>query len=250
MRSSTVEVDAYLRELLGAHLVEDAGAPPNYSLSLHPDGRGGGPARPMHTVYRDGATLITNRSARRALSALLADLDMLAERSLRSAELVSVLGLAVVDGERAVLVPRSVVLALPRIERELARAGLRVVDQPLPRLDAATGELVVGPQFLRVEEGMLDEIDELAPPARRELPAGRPGRYSVVGWVFPEESAPLPLSPAAGVLHATSLVRNVSAVHPERVLDCLAAVLSSAATATRSTWDRSAVPLLRALADG
>ncbi len=88
---------------------------------------------------------------------------------------------AIIDGERAVLLPHVLDPVIQKYDARLRQAGVVVTDAPLLDLDLDRREIV-----LRDRLGLGDALDRLAGqvPARRHEPPPSPGRYPIERWWF------------------------------------------------------------------
>jgi hypothetical protein len=84
------------------------------------------------------------------------------------------------DGQ-AVLAPAALIDDLARIEPQLRRQGLRMVDAPFALVDPASAELVVPGLSLALDAAGLDRLAawELAEPLEESV---APGRYPLLFW--------------------------------------------------------------------
>lgn len=205
-----------MARLLAGHLAENVQAPPNYSVRMSAAGRSG-----FHRLLEgDRTTLVRTRSVRRLLWALCAFLDShAAERDT-----------AAVHVDALVLVYQGWALLLPRVfrhavltEDELRQQGFRILDAPTAALDSATGELLVRPPTLDIDEGAFGEADAFETGPAYDPPTVRPGRYPVCLWVD-MAYAEVPTTPSRAVLvaQANRAVRNRTAVGPQAALSALA----------------------------
>lgn len=226
-----------LRRALSTHLVEGVSAPPNYSVQLA--GHDAGPeTSDFHFVYRGFDPVVRTRDLRRLVNALFAHMSTHVPDDGALLRLDTV---AFVGAGEAVIAPPDLRRAIAALERRMNIKGFRIVDLPWSLLDPATGELVVPEPALTVDTTALRALEGITGHAtasgartaakrrRPEIPVA-PGRYPVVGWAFGRgRDLTGPLSTSVAVSEAARLVRNLSAVGPERTLEGLATVMAAAA---------------------
>lgn len=219
VRSATPQLDRLVTHVLGTHLVEDATAPPNYSLRLaSPDGLG------YHRLFRTCETSVRTRSLHRLLRALcgfLAEYD--AEQD---TTVVHLDALVLVRDGQAHLLPPQLRPLLPA-EDVLRRQGFGVVDAATAALDPERGDLRVQAPLFEVDDATLTEARRLEPEPVESSPAVDPGRYPVRSWVHVSIEKGSSSSPAAVVAAANRRVRNRSAVGAQTALSTLACVAST-----------------------
>lgn len=180
VRSSSEGVDELLRELLADYVADVGGAPPNYSVLAAPPSAGRRARRQVHQLFRSSHAVARRRSAAAVVRALLGHLS--GQATQLDEGLLAVRGTALVgrDGH-AVLAPAALVDDLARVQPQLRRHGLRMVDAPFATVDPATAELVVPGLSLVLNPTGLDRLRgwELAEPLEGPV---APGRYPLLAW--------------------------------------------------------------------
>lgn len=222
IRSSTAELDAAVRALLGHRLRPDLQAPQNYSLFQAPRAAPEQPQR-MHELFQGCSTRWRCRSTAELVKVLLLQLE--GDRLMEQDDLLALTAVVgVVDGA-AVLVPTTFRQPFLDAIRSLIRRGTLLWPASTVGLDPTTGEVVLPAADLEVDpEGwrLLPEGDG----PEREIPA--PGRYPVRIWLELQwRRDPEPLTRARALLSAFEWVRNRELVGPRRTLAGLATVLGS-----------------------
>ena len=182
IRSATAAVDALVRELLQAYIVDLEGAPANYSLLVREAGVGRRPTRPVHQLFRSYSPVARSRNPGRVVDALLRHLGAVAHPP--PDDLLTVRAMPLIAGDRAMLVPIEVLRDLKTIQPHLRRAGLREVDVPYATLDPTTTALVVPAHGLDLGPAALTELHELDRSDGFGDPPVAAGRYPVAGWAF------------------------------------------------------------------
>jgi hypothetical protein len=202
VRSSRTEVDAVVRQLLAAYLVDGIEAPANLSVRIgghgeEPEADSGGKRRSdrgkqLHLLYRSSSLAARSRLPSRILQALVCYLDGLGGHGPRGVLRTSMLAL-VADGH-AIVVPRALLGSLEALQPRLERQGLRFIDAPYADVDPTTAELVIDSPGLTVDEAALTALDRhFGSPGRAEPPVGA-GRFPIRGWAIfggPEETGPV-----------------------------------------------------------
>jgi len=175
---------SYMVALPGAKALLDAGGGEDAardSLEHGDDTSGASRGLNLFVVQGAGVT-VRSRNPARVIRALLARLDTdLDERPLASGQ-VRVVDQAVVMGDEAVLLPRSVNGFAPRLQPELARMGAALVDVERPVVDLDTGCLVVEPLRTKHNVELVQRLADSAPASALELPLLEPGRYPIRSW--------------------------------------------------------------------
>ncbi len=202
MRSSTVAADVMIRRLFASWLLPDAWPERgHYSLILGPTVPSRAGERALSILFAGGVPIVRSRSARRVLRALAAHLASYGAGP-APAGLLRFKAVAVVGERGGVLLPAGVFghFDLCRLERELTRMSLRLVDQPWVHVDPATTELVVDDVPLPADAGApLDEPEE-------RLPSGR---FPVIGWFVARHGAATGApTPVEAVAHGVTLLRG------------------------------------------
>lgn len=238
VRSNTREADAILRELLRAHLAPDVSAPPNYSLWLaerNGDRRG---VRELHMLFRSWRKVTRARSTGRAVRALLHHLE---SHLPAPDDALAVRAHALLTARHeAVLVPWGLGMEDDH-EPRLRRFGVNVVDSPRATIDLVSGEMLVRPSRLEVDEQVLAEVDagDGSTPRRREWVA--PGAYPIKAWLLPAAGDGGQFSTASAVAAAVGLVTNASTLGGRAMLEGLARTLRTARAVPVRSADPQAV---------
>jgi hypothetical protein len=164
-------VDAAVRQLLAAYLVEGIEAPANLSVRIggstvegeDPEAeeaavngngkRRSGHGQQIHLLYRSSSLVARSREPSRILSALVSYLGAFLEEDPASLLKTSMVGM-VADGH-AIVAPRPLLGSLKVLQPRVERQGLRFVDTPYATIDPATGELVVPGEPLDIDEAAL-----------------------------------------------------------------------------------------------
>lgn len=211
-------MNAAIRELLGPHVVDDPDAPPNYSIDHLGDATS--PARAVKVVYRDATPVVRTRSTARLLEGLVR--YVAGEHSTRD-DLVELHVLALTRGESAMFLPAPLRGRLGRLGPHLRQQGLRALDEPVARIDPATGDLVVTDAELAVDWEVLvglagRGLDGAEPVDDPSVAAGR-YRSRVLYMRAGDET---PRSQAQAVVCVAGLVRNAALLPGQGLLDALA----------------------------
>ncbi|HEX4490197.1 MAG TPA: hypothetical protein VH914_03240 [Acidimicrobiia bacterium] len=224
VRSSTAELDADLRRILAAHVI-DLDAPANFS-ALVSRGDDDEQVHGFHFLYRASDTLVRTRTPRRIVRTLLHHLSDFAEPA-ATTTLPRLAAVGLVANGRAVIAPERIRAELPNVESRLNDAGVAIVDVPVLHLDPDDACLVVPEPALTIDRDALADFERRHPPAPRELEPVAPGRYPLAAWAFTtEEHAAGPLGVAPAVAAGAQEVVNAAAVGAQAVLDGVAAVFS------------------------
>ena len=180
VRSSSVEVDAMLRDVFGGATQPTTpdGEAPDYSFWL-PDPAATG-VRRLGTLFSGCDPVIRTRSVERLVRALhgqFRDLDRVTRD-----DIVAVEALAVVDPAttRAALLPRSARYNFDGLGRIVERRGLRMLDGMVVALSPSTGALIVEPGFT-LDQGQRRRLAALGPAGEADEPVDG-GSYPVSAW--------------------------------------------------------------------
>jgi hypothetical protein len=223
VRSSTAELDADLRRILAAHVI-DFDAPDNFS-ALVSRGDDDQQVRGFHFLYRASDSLVRPRSPRRIVHALLHHLSDFAAPSPARPRLAAV---GLVANGRAVIAPERIRAELPNVESRLNDAGVAVVDAPVLHLDPDGACLVVPEPALTIDHDALAEFERRHPPARGEIEPVAPGRYPLAAWAFTtDEHAAGRLGAAPAIAAGAQEVVNADAFGAQAVLDRIASVCTT-----------------------
>ena len=196
VRSSSIELDAQLQQLLARHVVALEGVPYHYSVWLHSSEQAGGSHPRLHMLYRGGRPVVRSRSSDRVIAALVEHLD--SHLTDARPDLLLIDAVMLVRDVEALVLLGAHHADVARLDRPLQRAGWRVVDRPGVALDEA-GMVVLPQRQLEVDRAVLDE---LASPANGVVP----GQYRVRGWLH--VGVAKPASRAEIVVRAFSLAKN------------------------------------------
>ena len=167
-----------MRRALGAEVVPDVEAPPNYSIVLAAS-RNEGRVRELHRLFQSTRLVLRTRDPVRLLHGLANYLSAFLpppEGLLRTAAMA-----VVADGE-AVLVPGSLLSAVKLVQPRLHRAGFQIADVPVTLLAPDTAELVVPEPGVTVDEAVIEGVGGGSPMS--EPRRVTPGRYPVRAWLM------------------------------------------------------------------
>jgi hypothetical protein len=244
VRSSDADIDAALRRVLAAHLVEIE-APANFSALMADE-----QARTFHFLYRASDALVRTRAAGRVLRTLIAHLSAFADPS---GTVIRLDAAAVIVDGRAIVVPASLRAELGSIETRLNVAGMTVGDSPTLYLDPGTASVIVPEPALTVDTDALADFERAQrPPPTRELDPVPAGRYPIGAWALvsgPELVGPI--GRAQAVAAVTQLVANADEIGAQQALDAVADALKSVPVSGLWWFDSAGlVTQLRELAGG
>lgn len=202
VRTDTEWLDGVLQEALADYYVPGVEAPPNFSIVL-PRSEAGGPSTGLNMLYESHTNLVRSRYPDRVLRGLFQHLTKYLP--VETDGMLRVSALALVRGDEAILVPRTIVTWMDLLAPRLNRAGWQFVDQPWSTIDLDAAELVVNPPTLPIDAAIFDRFD--AKESSREPVAISPGRFPLVGWgVFSAEERMM--SRAAGAAAAAPTILN------------------------------------------
>lgn len=221
LRSRTPGMDAAIRDLFALHVVDDPDAPPNYSidhLSTADD-----PATAIKVAYRDVKPVVRTRSTARLLEGLVRHI---AGEHTTSGDRLELRTLALTRGDSAVLVPARLRDRLTRLAPHLRRRGVRVLDEPVARIDPATGQLVVARPELAVDWSVLAGLGSRGLDGASDMadPPVTPGGYRLQG-LYLAANAEAPASRANALVAVMPLVRNNGLLEGRVLLGTLAALV-------------------------
>jgi hypothetical protein len=191
-----------VNQLLGAYAAPDLGAPANYSLWLE-SGRADGRPDSLNMLYRGRCIAARSRSSADVVGALLRHLE--AHVTEQDPTRVRAKLMTLLSPAGAVLVSAGLLQAMATHERPLARAGLRLVHGDLTSIDVQSGQVVIDPPRLKVDEDAKAKLESLGPPSRGASTATVEGRYPVAALV---------ISNALGSLDPISRARTVALAAP------------------------------------
>ena len=223
VRSNTLELDAVLRGALASHVLDGVEAPRNYSIAVHTDGEGS--IRPLDAVWWQFGMMHQSRSAERVIRALF---GYLGDHLEPGDELVRVAGVTLVGPGGAVVADASLGNRRSRLLPVLRKLQVQVVDSRWATIDD-TGELVMGPPPLDVDEGALGSL----PSGSRRAPSGpdlpvAPGRYPVRGWLVRPSVSGQPPSKAQTLSELVAKRTEIPSGQGERTLHALARSIQGA----------------------
>lgn len=199
-------------------------APPNYSVWIELPGTTESrvPGTPLSRLYRSSGLVVRSRSARRVIDGLVSYLSAHADPQPGVLRSVSA---ALVGHGRAVLVPSWILGSLELVQPPLERAGWAFVDSFCVSIDPATGELVVPPDVVAVDDSVLAQFPTGDGRAVPSVPAGR---YPIVRWALFPLPGPAPASTATALAAAMgTMVKDC--LEPPDLLRGTALVLQRAA---------------------
>ena len=224
VRSSSLDVDAHLRGILGQHhvaAVEDG--PPNYSLGVG-DGANAG-RKGVHRLYRGGNLVVRTREPARLVRGLLSHLSGLLE--VERQDHIMVLAAGVVRDGEAVVVPRDLRGMLDQVQRRFDQARLQLVDTPWILIDPVTAELVVPEPIVEYDAAALVDFTREYPAIGRELAEVPPGRYPIRGWAFiPLYRMQGSLTRASALVEAFGVTLNLESFSGRRALEVLSRAIA------------------------
>lgn len=239
MRSNSDETDALLRRLLAAHVVDDPGAPANYSLQLESPAPRVARTRPLHRLFEGGRELVIDADPAHPVAALLAALEGFAPPA---AEHLQVWATVLVGPGGAVLAPVEWRRRLPALWRVLRRTAWRFLDDPFATLDE-WGRVVEPVPALVTDPAVLGAGAGAAPP-RLPVP--------VAAWLVPPGAEGSDATPAGALVEGMRLVRNRALFGGTRCFALLANVARRAAVlpAPRTVTDAQVKELLEGVEEG
>jgi len=228
IRSPSREVDGAVRALLAAHVVDDEGVPPNFSLAFTREERSAGSTKKLHVLYKGHSSAARSRGGTKLAMALLFQLGALAPSPPPNGKL-RIGTFALVGHGEAVLLPPRYVRSLEQLEPKLARHGIRVAHGTVHTLDAEQVALVVE-SGLDYDPAALAQFEGLYPTPRTERAPVEPGRYPLRAWALDGTLGTDPTSRAAAVSSATRHVRGLADSHAVSVLDALIRIIGQVTT--------------------
>lgn len=230
MRSSTVAADVMIRRLFASWLLPDAWPERgHYSLILGPTVPSRAGERALSILFADGVPIVRSRSARRVLRALATHLASYGAGP-APAGLLRLKAVAVVGDRGGVLLPAGVFghFDLCRLERELTRMRLRLVDQPWVQVDPATAELVLAPPTSLPAEEAVAGLTAICPEERADNPPV--GRFPLVAWVVAPPPSGTPMRPptrSEAAAHGLTLLIDPDVVASRLHVEQMAALTAS-----------------------
>ena len=230
-----------LRRALAAYVVdEEEAAPPNYSLRLGDASEESRTARPLNVLHQSITPMIRTLSPARAYDTLFHLLSGYVEQ--HRDDVVVMRGRALIKDGQAIIVPGGFTVFLAARLAMLQRHGIRIVPGSVMKISLDTGELVVEPHALEVDDSALaDLVDSRG--ADREPEEVAPGRYPVTAWTVAfDDGKHEPVSPNQLLTSVLPLVINRDRLEPQTLVDALAASISGAACT--SIWIGEHMPTL------
>jgi hypothetical protein len=219
LRASSAEVAEAARAVLAPALVEGVEAPPNVSVAETTVRAG----RPQYWCYRSGLLTGKARGLQGAMRAAVRLLSSYADEGSREGSDVIVPAMVAVRGGSAVLICPQSRFMVPGLDARLRAAGWSLSGEPWARIDPRTGEVVIPP--LEID---IDELALAALPADRldgdDAPAGR---YPVEAWIAPP-SGRVDTSTTAGRLVGVAAESPDLARDPGLVLQAVSGLLRRA----------------------
>lgn len=211
-----------MRHAFASHHVEGIEAPPNYSVLLAPRGERRSRSSGLNMLYQSSSVAVRSRRRDRVLYGLAAHLSA---RVGAPADLVRTSAAAVIRGDRAILLPRQVLLSVKLFQPRLHRAGFQFVDVPFATIDMTTAELVVEPPAIEFDTEILDGL--VGDSVGAEPPRVPAGRYPIRAWAFVAgQDDPGVVSRAKGVV-ATKPIVDEDALGLQGTLEALGELFRS-----------------------
>jgi len=196
VRSNSEAADALLRRVFASNVVDGVEIPAcYYSVIVGPTVPAAAGVTRLSVLFRSRLRVTRTPSARRVVRALAAHLSShLGDRP--APGLLRLDAIAAVGEAGGVLFPAAArrLPGQPGFERGLARLGLRLVDGYYVDLDPHTGEVVVGPPAVSVDESALGHLG--VGPEGPDDGVG-PGRYPLAVWAVAGRTGTGPPSKAA-----------------------------------------------------
>lgn len=231
LRASSVEVAEAARAVFAPALVEGVEAPPNVSVAETTVRAG----RPQYWCYRSGTVARRARGLQGALRSAARLLSSYADEGVGDGSAVLVPALvAVRDGSAVLLCPQSRFL-VPGLDARLRAGGWRLSDEPWARIDPRTGEVVIPPLEVDIDEAALaglsaDRLDGNDAPV---------GRYPVEAWIAPPKGR-VDTSTTAGRLVGLAAESPDLDRDPGFVLDALSGLIRRVAWRVAPGFDAPA----------
>jgi len=231
LRASSVEVAEAARAVFAPALVEGVEAPPNVSVAETTVRAG----RPQYWCYRSGVVARRARALQGALRSAARLLSSYADEGLRDEAVVLVPAMVAVRGGSAVLLCPQSRFLVPGLDARLRADGWSLSDEPWARIDPRTGEVVIPPLEVDIDEAALaglpaDRLDGNDAPA---------GCYPVEAWIAPPQ-ARVDTSTAAGRLVGLAADSPDLDRDPGLVLDALSGLIRRIAWRVATGFDAPA----------
>jgi hypothetical protein len=231
LQTSSHRVAELLASALRDHEVDDPATPANVSIYEGVAGLAG--ARPVYRVYEGCDHVFTTIDTGRAVAVAAGLLESFLPPSERAPGTLELRALAVVDADRAVLVPRALLYREPALERRLRGTGATVLEGASAIVDPGAGTLLV-------------PTSRLLPAGDRDTVRTRPGRRTLVSWLLDRPDDATTATRAHAAVRALALSRHQP---PDREQFDLAAALVGR-TAVAHTAQDAFVTTLRATFGG
>lgn len=222
VRSATPELHEVLRRLFAEQVRDGVTAPANFSVAVNPPSRTDVGER-LHVLFFGSTLLLRTRSPRHLVGALVRLLSGIA--SPVPDELLAIGAVAVVAGDRAVLLPPLVRSRRHRYEPHLRRASVAMLEDLVVGVDHRDGHLVVAPPVVGVQQRALAELERLAPEPRRRAPVATVGRYRIERWFLPGLEPGIKPRTAERLLHAMPYLHSVPRLGAQATLERAAALV-------------------------
>lgn len=170
----------WLETRYAAHHVPAVDAQPNFSLLLRTPENSSPIFRRSHTVYRGRCPLVRTSNVWRAVGALDRVLGRLEDRD---PALLATRQLVITRGDRALLVPTSLLPRLERVEQDLNARGMWLADPPFADLHPLDATVVIGNPDLKLDgSSQWNPLDPVEWPSVSARPT--PGRYHIATWLM------------------------------------------------------------------
>jgi hypothetical protein len=225
VRSSRVEFDDALRQVLAAHML-DAEAPANFSIMMADDGGVQGGARTFNVLYRASQSVVKSRVPGRVMRGLLQYMSEFAESTSATLRFAAT---GVVKDGRAIVAPYALRWAAGTLQPRLNAVGMQLIDGPVVHVEPSASELVVPEPVLRIDADALANFDARFPGHGREPAPVAPGRYPIAAWALvtdPESAGPMRRAHALAV--AAQQVLNADERGLRGTLEAVARCLAAA----------------------
>jgi hypothetical protein len=226
VRSTSADVDAGLRQILAAHVL-DAEAPPNFSILMADASGADGHSRSFNFLYRASQKVMRTRAPGRIVRGLS---QYLSEFAASAPGTLNLSATALIAGDRAIVGPYELLYYMEKIETRLNAAGIRVVDSSTVHLEPDTGAVVVPEPVVNVNTDALADFERRNPTKGREPAPVPPGRYPILAWAFvtDEDKAGRAIGRAESVADAAQLVTNGGEFGAQQTLEVVVAAVAQA----------------------
>jgi hypothetical protein len=228
VRTDSERVADLLERRLGRWLVDDPNVPVN--ISVHRTAPKLGGDRPVLRIYEGCSHLFTATTQERAIEVVATRLQAFYPVGELPRGLVALRMAAVLDETRALLIPTTLLLRDPTLERRLRRDHLEVHPSPLIAVDVPSRQLLTPPPWFDADR-------------EAGAPLVGPRRRAIIGLAFESGATGDPPMTRA---HALARALTVTARRPgRRELEGLSSVIS--ASAVVELVDDRAVLAIRSL---